>query len=161
MNFSPAVREKSKNSYKIIYEDGEILPTQESVFEIIRGIKDPEHNYTLEALGVVSVDGIRINHPVTEEENTEKEEKWKIISIEIIPTIPHCSMVGLIGLSILYKLSRIISSKYIVKVHIKKGTHTLDEEMTRQLADNERTFSAFVNPGIQPILQSLIEGVEE
>ncbi|KAI5193278.1 hypothetical protein NECID01_2192 [Nematocida sp. AWRm77] len=184
MNFAPEVCTQKVPEFEVEWKNGEIAVTQESIFQLVRSIKDPEHDYTLEDLKVVGMDRVRLYalaqdhhqsqsqlqpqsqlHPHPQREGAveegEAEKPWAcrgpvVVEIEIIPTIPHCSMVGLIGLSILYKLTKTLHSKYIVRVVIKEGTHTLDEEMTKQLADIERTYSAFLNPSILSTIISLI-----
>ena len=52
-------------------------PGVQEVFDIIRGIQDPEHPYTLEDL-----------HVVTEEQCSYIDD---IVSVEFTPTVPHCS----------------------------------------------------------------------
>jgi len=148
-NVSPEVWE-IREQYDIEWKDGEVCVTQQSIFQIVRSIKDPEHDYTLEQLKVVDIDRINIK------KINRRANSAEVVEIEIVPTIPHCSMVGFIGLSILYKLSKILSSKYIVRVIVCKGTHTQDDEMTKQFADTERTSSAFLNASILSTLLSLL-----
>ena len=59
----------------------------------IRLISDPEHPHTLEQLSVVSAPQITIEHG-----------RRPSITVEFTPTIPHCSMATLIGLSIRVRL---------------------------------------------------------
>jgi len=150
MNSSPEVSCISEENYEMVWEEKELVVNEKSVFQVIRGIKDPEHDYTLEQLKVVGLERIKIV------ELNSEENSSKIIEIEIVPTIPHCSMVGLIGLSIIYKLGMVVSSRYVVRVVIKKGTHMLEEDMTKQLEDLERTESAFLNPAITDVISMLI-----
>ncbi|KAI5172768.1 hypothetical protein NEFER03_1800 [Nematocida sp. LUAm3] len=149
MNACPEKKERNEEEYPLQWRDGEVLVTEESVFQIIRGIKDPEHDYTLEELQVVSLRDITIH----------RENEYSVVEILITPTIPHCSMVALIGLSLLYKLQRVLSTKYITRVTVKKGTYILEDEANAQLEDIERTYSAFINPIINETLIALIEGV--
>ncbi|KAI5184265.1 hypothetical protein NEHOM01_0010 [Nematocida homosporus] len=142
MNFSPVVVGGERVEYPLEWMYGELMVSAESVFQLVRGIKDPEHDYSLEELRVVELERVVVD--------------GLEVKIGIVPTIPHCSMVGLIGLSILFKLSRILNSRYLVKVQIEPGTHMLEEEVNKQLLDIERTFSAFINPAIQATLLELI-----
>ncbi|RZC37888.1 MIP18 family protein [Asbolus verrucosus] len=66
------------------------------VFDLIRDINDPEHPLTLEQLHVVQEDLIEVD----DAKNT--------IKVNFTPTIPHCSMATLIGLSIRVKLLRLV-----------------------------------------------------
>ena len=67
---------------------------QREIFDLIRNIKDPEHPLTLEQLHVV------------EEHRINIDNKGNSIHINFTPTIPHCSMATLIGLSIRVLLLR-------------------------------------------------------
>ncbi|KAI5165836.1 hypothetical protein NEIG_01889 [Nematocida sp. ERTm5] len=138
MNESPDVCTEKSPEYVIEWKDEEIVVNKMSIFQIIRNIRDPEHSYTLEDLKVVSIDRIFI----------EKTPAGEFVRVVVIPTIPHCSMVGLIGLSILYKLFNTLSSKYIVRVEVQEDSHTLANDVTKQLSDIERTYAAFLNPNI-------------
>jgi metal-sulfur cluster biosynthetic enzyme len=57
-----------------------------SFVDLIRAINDPEHPLSLEQLNVVRQDHVDV---------TENH-----VLVEFTPTIPHCSMATLIGLSI-------------------------------------------------------------
>ncbi|KAI5192750.1 hypothetical protein NEMIN01_2195 [Nematocida minor] len=146
MNECPDVQPASTVEYTMEWKDGELVVSDKSIFQVVRSIKDPEHSYTLEELKVVSLDRISI----------EETSFGSFVHIVVIPTIPHCSMVGLIGLSILYKLVSILSSKYIVRVEVEKESHTLAEEVTKQLSDMERTYAAFLNDNIVSAILPLI-----
>uniref|UniRef100_A0A673H679 Cytosolic iron-sulfur assembly component 2B n=1 Tax=Sinocyclocheilus rhinocerous TaxID=307959 RepID=A0A673H679_9TELE len=69
---------------------------------LIRSISDPEHPLSLEELNVVEQMLINVN----DEEST--------VSVEFTPTIPHCSMATLIGLSIKVKLLRSLPDRFKV-----------------------------------------------
>jgi len=60
----------------------------QEVYDLIRSITDPEHPLTLEQLAVVSEEQIQVIHG----------DKPKVL-VEFKPTIPHCSMATLIGMS--------------------------------------------------------------
>lgn len=72
------------------------------ISDLIREINDPEHPLTLEELHVVQEDLVEINN----EQNT--------VDINFTPTIPHCSMATLIGLSIRVKLLRCLPARFKV-----------------------------------------------
>lgn len=50
------------------------------------------------------------------------------IKIEFNPTVPHCSLATLIGLSIRIKVLRSIVENVKLDIYIKKGAHTTEEE---------------------------------
>lgn len=169
MNSAPEVHCHQLPEYELEWKNGEVVVTRESVFQLIRSIKDPEHDYTLEDLKVVDAERIALYPLGRSRERQPEPERARetvaaaepptgpvVVEVEIVPTIPHCSMVGIIGLSILYQLTRVLHSRYLVRVVIKPGSHTLDEEMTKQLADIERTYSAFLNPSILSTITALI-----
>lgn len=146
MNKFPEVQPVREKEFTVEEEEGEVVINTESIFQMIRTIRDPEHSYTLEELKVVQLDRIKI----------EKRKSGTYVRIVVVPTIPHCSMVGLIGLSILYKLTQIVSSKYIIRVEVEKNSHSLSEEVTKQLADIERTYAAFLNDNIVDAILPLV-----
>ncbi|XP_055755265.1 cytosolic iron-sulfur assembly component 2B-like isoform X2 [Salvelinus fontinalis] len=70
------------------------------IFDLIRSINDPEHPLSLEELNVVEQVRVRVD----DQENT--------VGVEFTPTIPHCSMATLIGLSIKVKLLRSLPERF-------------------------------------------------
>lgn len=67
--------------------------------ESIRDIRDPEHPNTLEELSVVDRSSVTVT-----ECTPGTELAWGTVSIAFSPTVPHCSLASLIGLSIRAKL---------------------------------------------------------
>ena len=67
-----------------------------------RGINDPEHPLTLEQLDVVKLDDVEV------------DDKNNRVNVIFTPTIPHCSMATLIGLSIRVKLLRSLPPRFKV-----------------------------------------------
>lgn len=72
--------------------------------DLIREINDPEHPLTLEQLRVV------------QEELVQVDNDRSTVDISFTPTIPHCSMATLIGLSIRVKLLRCLPARFKVSV---------------------------------------------
>lgn len=70
--------------------------------DLIRSINDPEYPLTLEQLRVVTVDSVFVDN----EHNQ--------VRVLFTPTIPHCSMATLIGLSIRVKLLRALPRRFKV-----------------------------------------------
>ena len=70
---------------------------------LIRKINDPEHPLTLEQL------------KVTEFKNVEVKDNKNYVKVLFTPTIPHCSMATLIGLSIRVKLLRSLPQRFKVQ----------------------------------------------
>ena len=73
-----------------------------TILHLIRFINDPEHPLTLEQLNVV------------EEKNIDINDDESYLKIFFTPTIPHCSMATLIGLSIRVLLLRSLPTRYKV-----------------------------------------------
>eukprot|EP00483_Globobulimina_turgida_P001489 UN01491 len=120
--------------------------TTSEIFEMIRNINDPEHPLTLEQLAVVKVDDIKIN-----ENNKNK------ILVNYTPTIPHCSMATLIGLSIKVKLLRSLPSRFKVKIKITPGTHQSETDINKQLNDKERVAAAIENYSLIKVVNQCIK----
>ncbi|NP_001088832.1 uncharacterized protein LOC496139 [Xenopus laevis] len=114
------------------------------IFDLIRCINDPEHPLTLEELNVV--EEIRVK--VSDEEN--------LVSVEFTPTIPHCSMATLIGLSIKVKLLRSLPERFKVDVHITPGTHASEHAVNKQLADKERVAAALENSHLLEVVNQCL-----
>lgn len=117
--------------------------TTTDVFNIIRTINDPEHPKTLEQLevvqeGLITLDG---NH----------------ITLTFTPTIPHCSMATLIGLCIRVKLERNLPAGYKFDVSVTPGTHSQEQQVSKQLRDKERVSAALENPSLLDVVEKCIE----
>jgi metal-sulfur cluster biosynthetic enzyme len=93
------------------------------VFDLIRNINDPEHPLTLEQLDVVKIDDVRVDDGRSQ------------VKVAFTPTIPHCSMATIIGLSIRVKLLRSLPPRFKVDVTIAPGTHASESAVNKQLAD--------------------------
>ncbi|XP_051807549.1 cytosolic iron-sulfur assembly component 2B-like [Acanthochromis polyacanthus] len=70
------------------------------IFDLIRSINDPEHPLSLEELNVV------------EQIRVQVDDAGNTVGVEFTPTIPHCSMATLIGLSIKVKLLRSLPDRF-------------------------------------------------
>ncbi|XP_067938450.1 cytosolic iron-sulfur assembly component 2B-like [Watersipora subatra] len=103
------------------------------IFDILRTINDPEHPLTLEELNVI------------ENSHVEVDDKNNYVSIHFTPTIPHCSMATLIGLSIRVKLIRSLPRRFKVDVKITPGSHSSEDAVNKQLNDKERIAAALEN----------------
>lgn len=114
------------------------------IFDLIRSINDPEHPLSLEELNVV--EQMRVN--VSDEEST--------VSVEFTPTIPHCSMATLIGLSIKVKLLRSLPDRFKIDVHITPGTHASEDAVNKQLADKERVAAALENSQLLEVVNQCL-----
>ncbi|TFK27337.1 FAM96B protein, partial [Coprinopsis marcescibilis] len=107
---------------------------QNEIFDLIRSIYDPEHPNTLEELRVVSAPQITVGD--------------NRIKVEFTPTVPHCGMSTLIGLSIRVRLLRSLPSRYKVDIVLKPGSHQSENSVNKQLNDKERVAAALENPAL-------------
>ncbi|GJP56640.1 hypothetical protein CLOM_g15693 [Closterium sp. NIES-68] len=106
----------------------------------IRDISDPEHPYSLEQLDVVN------------EENIECDDAGSHITVRFTPTVQHCSMATLIGLSIRVKLMRCLPRRFKVDIQLSPGSHASETEVNKQLNDKERVAAALENPNLSDMV---------
>ncbi|THV07991.1 hypothetical protein K435DRAFT_741528 [Dendrothele bispora CBS 962.96] len=116
---------------------------QDEVFDLIRYISDPEHPNTLEELRVVSAPQITIS--------------GNLIKVEFTPTVPHCGMSTVIGLSIRVRLLRSLPSRFKVDIVVKPGSHQSEHAVNKQLNDKERVAAALENPLLVKTLEGSLE----
>lgn len=114
------------------------------VFDLIRSINDPEHPLSLEELNVVEQVRVKVDDP------------GSTVGIEFTPTIPHCSMATLIGLSIKVKLLRSLPDRFKIDVHITPGTHASEDAVNKQLADKERVAAALENSSLLEVVNQCL-----
>lgn len=112
--------------------------------DLIRIINDPEHPLTLEELHVVQQSLISVDNDSND------------VKISFTPTIPHCSMATLIGLSIRVKLLRSLPPRFKVTVEITPGTHASEHAVNKQLADKERIAAALENSHLIEVINQCI-----
>lgn len=120
------------------------------VFDLIRNIQDPEKPETLEELQVVHEDWITVH-------NFDGHDDEYLIKIELVPTVPHCSLATLIGLCVRTKLQQRLDRKYKLDIHIKEGTHSTAKEINKQINDKERTAAAMENPSLRELVENCIK----
>ncbi|KAG7457827.1 hypothetical protein MATL_G00231380 [Megalops atlanticus] len=113
-------------------------------YKVRKSINDPEHPLSLEELNVVEQVRVRVN----DQEST--------VSVEFTPTIPHCSMATLIGLSIKVKLLRSLPDRFKIDVHITPGTHASEDAVNKQLADKERVAAALENSQLLEVVNQCL-----
>uniref|UniRef100_A0A3B5AD39 Cytosolic iron-sulfur assembly component 2B n=1 Tax=Stegastes partitus TaxID=144197 RepID=A0A3B5AD39_9TELE len=111
---------------------------------LIRSINDPEHPLSLEELNVV------------EQVRVKVDDAGSTVGVEFTPTIPHCSMATLIGLSIKVKLLRSLPDRFKIDVHISPGTHASEEAVNKQLADKERVAAALENSSLLEVVNQCL-----
>jgi len=147
-NLNPSVYQKlDERKASITDFDNEYYDQidEREVFDMIRHLQDPEHPLSLEELNVVDIDSIYIDN------------NKMICKVEFTPTIPHCSMATLIGLSIKVKLLRSLPTNYKTEVVIKPGSHTSETAINKQLADKERVAAALENVHLLQVVNKCLE----
>ncbi|CAL1676501.1 unnamed protein product [Lasius platythorax] len=121
---------------------------KESVYDLLRTIKDPEKPQTLEQLDVVYEDCITICHSTP--------GGVSVIRVEFNPTVPHCSLATLIGLCIRIKLERHLVASFKLDIYIKEGAHSTEQEINKQINDKERIAAAMENPNLRELVEKCI-----
>ena len=122
------------------------------VYDIIRSIKDPEHPHTLEELRVVREELITVT----------KSEKYNIynVTVNFVPTVPHCSLATLIGLCIRVKLKQELPDECKVEINVSEGHHELEEDVNKQINDKERVSAALEQPRLRETVEECIKDPE-
>ncbi|KAH9411450.1 hypothetical protein HK407_05g09690 [Ordospora pajunii] len=159
MNMSPTVSAMLEERYPVDICCGLLRDvTPHSVFELIRDIKDPEHPYTLEQLGVVSREYIYIE--TVECDGAAPDVGLPILRVCVVfrPTIPHCSMAAIIGLCIKTHLDRFIRS-HAISVRIADGTHVNYKALNKQLNDKDRVMAALENETLIDLMKECLPDV--
>lgn len=128
------------------------IELKESVYDLLRTIKDPEKPQTLEQLDVVYEDCVEVSK--------QTPRGVSIIRIEFNPTVPHCTLATLIGLCIRIKLERQLTALFKLDIFIKKGAHSTEQEINKQINDKERIAAAMENPNLKELVEKCIQEEE-
>ncbi|CAE6525067.1 unnamed protein product [Rhizoctonia solani] len=142
----PSISDKETHDMAIAEEEEEPIDSEEiyasTIQDLLRSINDPEHPLTLEQLKVVSAEQITVspNH----------------ILVRFTPTIPHCSMATLIGLSMRVRLLRSLPARYKVDIMIQEGTHQSENAVNKQLNDKERVAAALENSHLIGVVEQCL-----
>ncbi|NXU48671.1 MIP18 protein, partial [Turnix velox] len=153
-NANPLIYRRTGERPVTAREEDDDLPDiidDREIFDILPGaggpgreVRDPEHPLTLEELNVVEQMRVKVN----DAEST--------VSVEFTPTLPHCSMATLIGLSIKVKLIRSLPERFKLDVHITPGTHASEHAVNKQLADKERVAAALENSHLLEVVNQCL-----
>ncbi|KIJ17125.1 hypothetical protein PAXINDRAFT_167909 [Paxillus involutus ATCC 200175] len=131
------------DDYQDVSDGADVEPIdQDEIFELIRSISDPEHPNSLEELRVVSAEQIEVDH--------------NHIMVEFTPTVPHCGMSTLIGLSIRVRLLRSLPPRFKIDIRVKPGSHQSELAVNKQLNDKERVAAALENPALVETLEKCL-----
>ncbi|CAI9729199.1 Hypothetical predicted protein [Octopus vulgaris] len=128
--------------------DEELQTLKETVYDLIRGIKDPEKIETLEELNVVTEEGVEVKR---------FSDQCFLIRIEFIPTVPHCTLASLIGLCMRNKLQRDFPELHKLDIFVKEGSHDIEEDINRQINDKERIAAAMENPKLRELVTQCVD----
>ncbi|SPO22259.1 uncharacterized protein UTRI_00937 [Ustilago trichophora] len=139
---------RSKTDVPITASD-ERIDSQE-IYDLIRSITDPEHPLTLEQLAVVNASHITVSH------GDASTNKLPHVLLEFTPTIPHCSMATLIGLSLRVRLLRALPDRFKVDIRVRPGTHQSENAVNKQLNDKERVAAALENSHLFNVVQGCL-----
>ncbi|KAL4630284.1 mitotic spindle-associated MMXD complex subunit MIP18 [Arapaima gigas] len=148
-NANPLIFERSGERVVTAEEEDESLADpidDREIFDILTAasINDPEHPLSLEELNVVEQVRVRV------------DDSESTVSVEFTPTIPHCSMATLIGLSIKVKLLRSLPHRFKIDVHITPGSHASEDAVNKQLADKERVAAALENTQLLEVVNQCL-----
>uniref|UniRef100_A0A8C6S3S8 Cytosolic iron-sulfur assembly component 2A n=1 Tax=Neogobius melanostomus TaxID=47308 RepID=A0A8C6S3S8_9GOBI len=102
--------------------------------DVIRSIRDPEKPNTLEELEVVTEECVEVQ---------ELGDEEYLIIIKFSPTVPHCSLATLIGMSLLHNIS----------FHCQPGSFCVLCPVNKQINDKERVAAAMENPNLREIVE--------
>jgi len=147
-NMNPTTYEVAANRSLVDtdYDDSVADPfDRREIFDLVRGINDPEHPLTLEQLNVVTEDQVDV------------DDTLNSVQVMFTPTIPHCSMATIIGLAIRVKLLRSLPPRFKVDVKIRPGTHASEVGVNKQLADKERVAAALENSQLLEVVNQCLE----
>ncbi|KAF2442304.1 hypothetical protein P171DRAFT_65355 [Karstenula rhodostoma CBS 690.94] len=127
---------------------------EQEVFDLISSISDPEHPLSLGSLAVVNLPDIHIQPP------SSPHSSISTVLVEVTPTITHCSLATVIGLGVRVRLEQALPPRFRVDVRIKKGTHSTDEAVNKQLGDKERVAAALENGTLMGVLRKMLSTCE-
>lgn len=157
-NENPEIFDISCERINLKLSNGKVSPTVENIFEILRDIKDPEHSYSLEVLKVINSSSIKI-YKLDSQGSDQLPLSLldlDIIEVTFTPTIPHCSMAGIIGLCIYYQLKRYLKNNFWFRILIEKDKHVNYEALNKQLNDKERVAAALENGDLLNLITELV-----
>ncbi|KAL2180501.1 uncharacterized protein P884DRAFT_297177 [Thermothelomyces heterothallicus CBS 202.75] len=135
-------------------EYGEEPMDEQDIYDLISTISDPEHPHTLGQLSVVRLPDIHLNPSPAE---LPDPDSLVTVSVELTPTINHCSLATVIGLAVRCRLEQTLPPNYRVDVRMKSGTHAQDDQVTKQLGDKERVAAALENDTLQRMVDKMLE----
>lgn len=140
----------SKNDDEFVDEDELADPIDaQEIYDLTAHICDPEHPLSLGQLSIVNLDDIEVHDDGNPNHMAE-------VIIRITPTITHCSLATLIGLGIRVRLERSLPPRFRITILLKKGTHTSENQVNKQLNDKERVAAACENEQLLGVVSNML-----
>lgn len=78
------------------------------------------------------------------------------VDLQFTPTVPHCSMAALIGLSLKTQLLRALPSRFKISISVTPGSHSSESSVNKQLNDKERVAAALENSNLTEVINQCI-----
>ena len=118
--------------------------------DLIATISDPEH-----PVSVINLPDIHISpSPAL---GNPPPNAIVTVTVDITPTITHCSLATVIGLGVRVRLERALPPNYRVVVRCKQDSHAQDDQVNKQLGDKERVAAALENDTLKGVLDKMLE----
>lgn len=121
----------------------------QEIYDLTAHISDPEHPLSLGQLSIVNLEDIEVHDDGNPNHMAE-------IIIRITPTITHCSLATLIGLGIRVRLERSMPPRFRFTIMLKKGTHSSENQVNKQLNDKERVAAACENEQLLGVVSNML-----
>lgn len=143
----PVDPQQSSQTLQMTEISSDMIIFRETIYDLIKDIRDPEKPETLEELNVVSENDIFV------QQFTDDKLYVKIV---FVPTVPHCSLASLIGLCLRQKMTSCFPEKHKLDILVKQGSHETADEVNKQINDKERVAAAMENPNLRELVQKCI-----
>ncbi|KAK0667353.1 hypothetical protein QBC41DRAFT_139048 [Cercophora samala] len=134
-------------------EYGEDPLDAQDIYDLISPISDPEHPHTLGQLSVVQLPDIHLTPPPA----GRRGDSLVTVTVDLTPTVTHCTQATVIALAVRYRLEQTLPPNYRLDVRIKDGSHSNDDQVTRQVGDKERVAAALENDTLRGTLDKMLE----
>jgi metal-sulfur cluster biosynthetic enzyme len=128
---------------------------EQEIYDLISTISDPEHPVSLGQLSVINLSDIHISPPPAM--GIPRSNAIVQVSVEITPTITHCSLATVIGLGVRVRLEQTLPPNYRIDVRCKENSHAQDDQVNKQLGDKERVAAALENDTLRGVLDKMLE----
>ncbi|KAI9163151.1 MIP18 family protein [Paramyrothecium foliicola] len=128
---------------------------EQEIYDLISTISDPEHPVSLGQLSVINLSDIHISPPPSM--GVPGPNTIVQVSVEITPTITHCSLATVIGLGVRVRLEQALPPNYRIDVRCKENSHSQDDQVNKQLGDKERVAAALENDTLKGVLDKMLE----